>query len=490
MVLCLVPTAMAEESLPFTATVGETSLTEVSKTENAYTYHGWTGDETVDVYTVTIPATATETSLHLEAPSLAYNYMSDGNTWLSGYYDDTHAGVTEVTVPTDANGDGVLDYIQIQTPYVGYNSSVLYAITFCYEDGTTVKPVPGVQPAANANDTYSATESMALGMRANLTWGGNGNADDWYVMALARAGKTVPTAYYNSVAAALRGGKFNEAYPTDYARTVLALTAAGYDAANVGGYNLLNGLSDFDKVTSAGINAVIYALLAFDSKEYTIPEVPFGKTQATRENLVAYLLNNNHTDDGGWAYYLVGAYPVGEVDVTAMAIQALAPYYQSNSEVKTAVDGALVFLRGKQNQDGAFSNNEKQETAESTAQVIVALTALGLDPDIYFGTSAVDGLVKFSIATGGFRHLISGAKNDMASYQGYYALVAYYRFLAGKNALYDMTDAVPQTYPHYHPVPAASTVSSAQTADSGILLYAALSASALLGMGYVGKKRH
>ena len=87
--------------------------------------------------------------------------------------------------------------------------------------------------------------------------------------------------------------------------------------------------------------------------------------------------------------------------MTAMAIQALAPYYE-NAQVKAAVDAALTFLAGVQNTDGTFSEIPgTAASAESTAQVIVALTALGIDPtaDTRFvksGVSVVDALCGFS----------------------------------------------------------------------------------------------
>ncbi len=59
-----------------------------------------------------------------------------------------------------------------------------------------------------------------------------------------------------------------------------------------------------------------------------------------------------------------------------MIITALAPYYKTDRDVKTAVDDALTYAKAKQNADGSFL-----ELAETNAQVIVALSTLGIDCD-------------------------------------------------------------------------------------------------------------
>jgi hypothetical protein len=79
--------------------------------------------------------------------------------------------------------------------------------------------------------------------------------------------------------------------------------------------------------------------------------------------------------EGGWA--VRGEVP--EADTTAMVIQALAPYYETNEPVKAAVDRALAALSARQLPNGCF---ESYGTAnpESAAQVMTALCALGRNP--------------------------------------------------------------------------------------------------------------
>ena len=121
-----------------------------------------------------------------------------------------------------------------------------------------------------------------------------------------------------------------------------------------------------------------------------------------------------------------------------------ASYYKSNDDVKEALDKALGTLSEMQNENGSYSSVDG-ENAESMAQVIVGLTALGIDPEkderfIKNGISAVDALCEYYISGGGFCHIMGEDTDGMATEQGYYALAAYFRFKEGKTALYDMSD--------------------------------------------------
>ena len=76
---------------------------------------------------------------------------------------------------------------------------------------------------------------------------------DWTVFGLARSGVKVPAnyyeTYYKNVTAAVTeaGGRLSETKYTEYSRLVLALTAIGRDPRDVGGYDLLMPLADFDR---------------------------------------------------------------------------------------------------------------------------------------------------------------------------------------------------------------------------------------------------
>ena len=269
----------------------------------------------------------------------------------------------------------------------------------------------------------------------------NSIGGEWLVIGLARSGRAVHEAYYDHVLTYVQENineqlQLHPAKSTENSRIILALTAIGRDVSNVDGLDLLAGLTDMEYLKKQGINGPIWALIAFDSGNYPIPA-----GNVTREKLIETILDAQ-LSDGGWA--LTGE--VSDPDMTGMALQALAPYYETNDSVKTAVDEALMLLSFMQEPDGAYASVDGP-SSESIAQVIVALTALGIDPDqdtrfIKNENSVWDALLAYYIPGGGFRHVPDGELDGMATEQAYYAMTAYYRMLEGKTALYDMTDVI------------------------------------------------
>ena len=266
---------------------------------------------------------------------------------------------------------------------------------------------------------------------------------EWMTIGLARSGRTVPTGYYDAVVEYVKANadaneRLHRAKVTDNARVILALTAIGKDVTNVGGHNLLKGLDNMAYVQKQGINGPIWTLIALDSHNYpTMGDV-------TREKLIQVILDAQ-LPNGGWNLSGENA----DTDMTAMAIQALAPYYKTNETVKAAVDKALEALSALQRNDGGFGS-WGTVNSESCAQVIVALTALGIDPatDSRFvknGNTVLGALAGFYVDGGGFKHTADGERNGMATEQSYYALAAYYRFVNGQTSLYDMSDVTIQT---------------------------------------------
>ena len=227
---------------------------------------------------------------------------------------------------------------------------------------------------------------------------------------------------------------------TDNERIILALTAIGKDPANVGDKNLLTALQDKDimqvtDTSNTDINGLVMGLLALNSRNYT----------SDTSWLVQAILGQQNAD-GSWSAS-ADRKSVGDVDMTAMALQALAPYYKDggNEIVNTAVNKALQWLSDKYKGTGYTS-------AESCAQVVIALSALNLDAntDARF-TKTVEGktlsvlgnLLQYRVAeNGGFKHQFADkAVNEMATEQALCAMAAYARFTEKANALYDMTDA-------------------------------------------------
>lgn len=291
----------------------------------------------------------------------------------------------------------------------------------------------------------TGSSQAALASKAGLTAGTSGG--EWVALGLARSGFISDTLAEQYAQAAYQYVKkkgsstISDSKSTENSRMILALTSIGKDPSDVAGYDLLEPLADLDYVKSQGINGPIFALIALDSHDYEIPKAVAGKTQTTREALIDAILAAQ-LSDGGWNVNGNGA----DADMTAMAIQALAPYYSSNAKVKSAVDDALKRLSKMQEVNGGYTS-WGTANAESVAQVIVALTSLGIDPAsdgrfIKNGYSTLDALATFYNDKGGFKHSQSDttSSNGLATEQAYYALASWYRLKAGKTALYDMSD--------------------------------------------------
>ena len=322
------------------------------------------------------------------------------------------ADVTDSTIY--AESDGVTDSTIYTVPDDMTNPAVYTATN----DETD--PVAGTATEETA-DVAMVDYTQALG---NTLVYLRKTADDpqyeaeWNVMTLARCGYEDEAwygEYYDSIVKYVQScveetGSLKldkkQYKGTDNSRVILALTAIGADATDVGGYNLLEPLADMNYVTTQGINGPVFALIAFDTVGYDIPKLPDGSdgVQTTREGLVEYILGRE-LSSGGWAFSGSNADP----DMTGMTIQALAPYYKSNTEVKTAVDRALDVMSGLQKADGGFAS-WGTVNSESCAQVICGLLDIGRDAGtdeafVKNGHSVLDALMEFYVASaGGFAH--------------------------------------------------------------------------------------
>lgn len=323
-----------------------------------------------------IPETTYEVASDATVKDVFEMALTDaGMTWVNStgtYVESITNGSTTLGEMTNGASSGWLFLLNGEYGLLGMDQQTLQSgdkITFHYTDDYSVefggggeekpdeKPddqKPTVDPDLEA--LRKAAGNYLASAVTNPTIASVGG--DWAVFGLARAGYSVNegyyATYYGNVAAALKAanGILHNYKYTEYSRVILGLTAAGYDPSDVGGYNLLAPLADYDKVIYQGLNGAAYALLALDSHNYAIPTAPAGKTQTTRENLVSYLLSRE-LPGGGWT--LSG--DAADADLTAIVLQALAPYRVSNSAAAAAIDRGLAALSGMQKANGGFASN-------------------------------------------------------------------------------------------------------------------------------------
>lgn len=261
-------------------------------------------------------------------------------------------------------------------------------------------------------------------------------AGEWSVMVSARYGADVPEGwydiYYENLCRTLEenSGVLTNTKHSNYSRAALTVTAIGKDPTDVMGYNLFERHSDIDFVTKQGIPGSIFSLISLDSMGYEIPG-------ADRNIYIENILSEEY-EGGGWA--LKGDEP--DVDITSQVIQAFAPYYGENAEITAAVDRAVEYLSKVQQKNGGFFAWDG-ENVQTTAQVIIALSSIGIDIRTDERFIKEDGWIgsyfmQYYLGDGAFCHTLGMAKDPMATDQCMQAMVALELFESGER-YYDFT---------------------------------------------------
>ncbi len=227
---------------------------------------------------------------------------------------------------------------------------------------------------------------------------------DWYALCLSKMDEPDFSLYLDKLEAASASSTLNA---TEKLRTAVVYNALGGENLN------LSAIADASW-NGLGIMSEIYALILHNAAELS---------SAVTEDVIINAILSRQLSDGGWA--LSGSR--SDTDVTAMALQALAPY-MDRADVNAATEAALGRLSGLQRDDGGFGSYGTLN-AESCAQVIIALKCLEIDPftDIRFvknGNSAVDALLAYRCESGGFSHIQGSSENYLATVQACMAFTA------------------------------------------------------------------
>ena len=221
-------------------------------------------------------------------------------------------------------------------------------------------------------------------------------------------------------------GYLHKVKATEYHRISLAMLALGGNPAAIqvgeqtidlvadGTYRFVGGTPGLQ-----GANGLIYALLVLDAMQYQIPQ----QEEYTREDIICELLEFHKAGEG----FCLDRSLESDIDITAMALQALAPY-RGDQKIETVIQDSLSWLSGKMTENGGFSSYGN-ENAECCAQVILALCALGIDPvesDMFQKKqNLLEGLDDFRLKNGMYCHgKEDGKENLMATYQALLALEA------------------------------------------------------------------
>ena len=244
-----------------------------------------------------------------------------------------------------------------------------------------------------------------------------GMGSEWFVLTLCRSGEYDFSAYEAALKKYLAENTIRSA--TARLKFALVLRALGSDDPYI-------RESLENSVGQQGIMSWVYGLHLLNNGV----ECGVCTAEDAAAKLVALQLA-----DGGWA--LTGAN--GDIDVTAMTLQALAPY-AGETEAGGAVERSLAFLASRQQDDGGYASFGTKNP-ESAAQVLVALSSLGIDctEDERFvknGYTLLDGILRYRLPDGSFCHKIGDSTNNTATVQAYYSLLSWLRLREGKSGLY------------------------------------------------------
>ncbi len=293
-----------------------------------------------------------------------------------------------------------------------------------------------------------STSKKLLADRKSLPAGNS--ASDWIAIVSAFSGKKdAYDTYLKDLEDYVRDcyetqGCLDEIKATEYHRIALTMLALGGDPTQIlqkdgtvidlvadGTWNFQNG-----NPGEQGSNGLIYALILLNAT----PAIKETADPAFLQQMIEELLKYQEAEGGFVLNSSLGA----DVDITAMAVQALAPH-KDQKEVSDAIENAVTWLSDQLSERGTYVSYNS-ESVESVAQVILALCALGTDPaeaDAFIknGQSLLDSLNLFRLEDGRYSHESdSSSANLVSTYQSLLALEAVNRLRTEGSWIFDFTD--------------------------------------------------
>ena len=222
-------------------------------------------------------------------------------------------------------------------------------------------------------------------------------------------------------------GGLDRTKATEWHRAALTAVCLGADPTDVSGIDLLTDgvYSRGEDLGRQGLNGWVWALIAIDSCDWKVPE----SAELSRTDIVRHILESQNGDGGFSIEESAGR---SDPDLTAMVLQALAPY-RGSEEVSAAAERALDYLAGN-----------RGNTCETLSQIVCALCCLGKDPDEDSRFEGLtDDLIAYANDDGGFSHEKDSGSSEMASAQALIALCSLERLRNGERGVFDMNSGPP-----------------------------------------------
>lgn len=382
--------------------------------------------------------------------------VATGNSILSFRYGSVEAVIDQsrgtITLELPAGSSSTFAPIIVTSPYATVTPASGQKVTFAGPVKYTVKSQKGdtntytvtVKIAATAaeNPHKKNMEELVQKITSRYSTTTRGAWEDWEWMNLG---------FYQHKEANLDDGfsiaecikrldTTTNVAMTNIDRKIMTLTARGFDCSNLAKYNdgkpyidaKGNEIDNLVQVLynykgSYTINGPIFALIALDMGNYTIPADAYW----TREKLLETILNHVYLSDGFG------------LDMVTMLMQSIGPYMNDSvygTRVTAKLEEGLKIVLESFGDKNPYKNPYGVQwggvyTSEGSAQIVCAMSAMGVDchtdPRMSNGTqSALTALLDYAdYQNGYFAHTNTTPKNALATYEGCYATQWYLGFL-------------------------------------------------------------
>ena len=412
-----------EEAFPFTVSADGAPVTDISLTENGYSYTEWDASEatSIPLYTVTLPAGTESATLDFGSDlRIAYLYDADGvyvgdlSANEDGYADNGQTGETSATV----SSDDFSCFVRVQTPYDSdWNSDTLYAVAFEVPESDTPPSNEDITPDDLLHNLAAAYAESGVASDSQAPWAAADMAA--YLATFPDTENKLSDEQKQEMADAAIAALEAAASPGDAAKYVIALVSMGFDPTQLttaagdalDGVAVLTGLT-FTEEGSVADDGYFY---------YTLPYVliayqQFGDAYADQ---IDALVSAALACKSAWLDTSYGP------DAATPMMLALAPYYETDADVADALDLAVAAVKGCMIENGGIKDSwgsGDTASAASTGLAVAAFAALGIDPATVTygedGKSLADGLLSCAVSESSF----GGTFDNEQGFRGLIAL--------------------------------------------------------------------
>lgn len=340
--------------------------------------------------------------------SLKYTTDDNGEITVKGLIKGEHSykisGYRKDALPIVAMDKGVFTIDNVKSPSINYTDGKYIEVN----NNNVIKNIQ------NSIDKTSKYVSQNI-------------SDSWSAVSLNKLGIKPNEKFISDSISIIEKDGLKNLTNTDLEKLIIGVTASGYTPYNFMGKNLVAELFGRDS-KDFYINDAVFGMLVYN---YLNDNNKYNVTKETLKDIImksklSYKLNGN--DIVGWTYYGDKIDP----DMTGITINAISKFYNSDKNVKEAIEKAVKSLVNLQNESGYLVGNYGI-SSESISFAVLGLTSVGVNPEGKEFTKEkgdlVSALLSFGNSDGTFKHELKDTKgNNMSTEQALRALIAIKEF--------------------------------------------------------------